>query len=222
MGHIASLQASDGHKLDAYVAEPAGKPRGLLVVIQEIFGVNSHIRSVADGYAADGYLAIAPAMFDRVQRNYEAGYAPEDIEAGRAIMGQLDWNNAVRDVQAALEHGKHAGKAGVVGYCWGGVVAWLAATRIDGFDAAISYYGGSLPNFVDEQPRCPVMLHFGLEDKSPTAEQAKAFAARHPQAIAHYYPAGHGFNCDQRGSYHAESAALARQRTLEFLAKHVG
>jgi len=222
MTKTIQLQASDGHTLDAYVAEPSGKPRGLLIVIQEIFGVNGHIRSVADGYAADGYLAIAPAMFDRVQKNYQSGYSQDEIAAGIAIMKKLDWDDAMRDVQAALAQGKDAGKAGIVGYCWGGVIAWLGATRVDGLSAAISYYGGALPNFVDEQPKCPVMLHFGLEDQSITADKARAFAARHPEATTHYYPADHGFNCDQRGSYHQESAALARQRSLEFLAQHVG
>lgn len=222
MGKTVALQAADGHKFDAYVAEPASKPRGLLIVAPEIFGINSHIRSVADGYAADGYLAIAPALFDRASRGYESGYSQPEIAAGIEIMKKIAWDDAVRDVEAALAWGKDAGKAAIVGYCWGGVIAWLGATRVDGLAAAISYYGGALPNFVDEQPRCPVLLHFGLEDQSITADKARAFADKHPEAETHYYPAGHGFNCDQRGSYHAESAGLARERSVEFLRKHVG
>jgi carboxymethylenebutenolidase len=222
VGKTIELKASDGHKLAAYVAEPSGKPRGLVVVVQEIFGVNGHIRSVADGYAKDGYLAIAPAMFDRVQRGYDTGYTPPEIEAGREVMKQLDWNNAMLDVQAALDYGKSAGKAGIVGYCWGGVVAWLAASRIPGLAAAVSYYGGGVPNFIGEKPRCPVMFHFGETDQSIPVEKAREVARAHPEATTYYYPAGHGFNCDQRGSYDEPSAKTARERSLEFFRKHLG
>src|ERR671919_1942590 len=137
MGKMIELTASDGHKLAAYVAEPKGKPRGGIVVIQEIFGVNSHIKSVADGYAADGYLAIAPAMFDRVQRGYDTGYTPPEIESGRAIMQKIDWNKALLDVDAAVAEAKKAGKVGIVGYCWGGTVAWRAASKTAGLAASV-------------------------------------------------------------------------------------
>lgn len=222
MGKTIQLKASDVHTLDAYVAEPSGKPRGLVVVVQEIFGVNSHVRSVADGYAADGYLAIAPAMFDRVHRNYETGYTQPEIAAGVEIMKTLDWDNAMLDVRAAMEHGKTAGKAGIVGYCWGGAVAWLAASRVPGLSAAVSYYGGAVPNFIDEKPKCPVMFHFGETDHSIPLDKAKEVAGRHPQATTYYYPAGHGFNCEQRGSYHEPSAKQARSHTLEFFRRHLG
>ena len=222
MGKTTQLKASDGHSLDAYVAEPAGKPRGLVVVVQEIFGVNSHIRSVADGYAADGYLAIAPAMFDRVRKGYEAGYTQPEIAAGVEIMKALDWDKAMLDVRAAMAHGKAAGKAGIVGYCWGGAVAWVAAARVPGLAAAVCYYGGAIPGFANEKPRCPVMLHFGETDHSIPLEKAKEVAAKHPEATTHYYPAGHGFNCDQRGSYHEPSAKQARERSLAFFRKHLG
>jgi carboxymethylenebutenolidase len=222
MARTTQIKASDGHQLDAYVAEPTGKPRGLVVVVQEIFGVNSHIRSVADGYAADGYLAIAPAMFDRAQRNYDTGYMQPEIAAGVEIMKKLDWDKAMLDVQAAMAHGKAAGKAGIVGYCWGGAVAWVASARVPGLAAAVCYYGGAIPSFADEKPRCPVMLHFGETDQSIPLEKAKQVAAKHPEAITHYYPAGHGFNCDQRGSYHEPSAKLARERSLAFFRKHLG
>jgi carboxymethylenebutenolidase len=222
MGKMIELRAADGHKLGAYRADPAGKPRGAIVVIQEIFGVNSHIRSVTDGYAADGYLAIAPAMFDRVQRGYECGYTQPEIEAARALMQKLDWTQALSDVSAAIEVAKAAGKVGIVGYCWGGSVAWLAAARLPGLACSAPHYGGAIPKFISEQPKCPVMLHFGEQDQSIPLEEAKKVVAAHPEATAHFYPAGHGFNCDQRGSYHAESAKLARSRTLEFLRKHVG
>ncbi len=222
MGKKIQLKAADGHQLDAYVAEPAGKPRGLIVVIQEIFGVNSHIRSVADGYAADGYLAIAPAMFDRAQKNYESGYTQPEIAAGVEIMKKMDMDKAMLDVQAAIDHGKSAGKAGIVGYCWGGAVAWVAAARAKGLAAAVSYYGGGVPGLANEKPKVPVMFHFGETDHSIPLEKAKEVAAKHPEATTHYYPAGHGFNCDQRGSFHEASAKQALQRSLEFFRKHVG
>jgi len=222
MGKMIELTAGDGHKLGAYRADPAGKPRGGVVVIQEIFGVNSHIRSVTDGYAAEGYLAIAPAMYDRVQRNYETGYTQEDIQAGVAIMQKLNWDQTMLDAKAAIDAVKPAGKVGIVGYCWGGTVAWVAAARLSGLACAAPYYGGAIPNFIAEQPKCPVMFHFGEQDHSITLEQAKKVAAAHPGATTHYYPAGHGFNCDQRGSYDAASAKLARERTVQFFRTHLG
>ena len=222
MGKMIELTASDGHKLAAYRADPAGKPRGGIVVIQEIFGVNSHIKSVADGWAADGYLAIAPAMYDRVQKNYETGYTQDDIQAGLKIMQGLDWNNTMKDVSAAVEAAKTAGKVGILGFCWGGTVAWVAAARVSGLAASAPYYGGGIPNFIGEKPKVPVMFHFGEQDQNPTLEQAKKVVAAHPETSAHYYPAGHGFNCDQRGSFNAESSKQARARTLEFFRKHVG
>ena len=223
MGSMIELQAADGHKLAAYKAEPSGKPRGAVVVIQEIFGVNSHIRSVADGYAADGYLVIAPAMFDRAQRGYDTGYSQPEIQAGIAIMQKLDWKQTMLDVDAAVKVAAKAGKVGIVGYCWGGTVSWRAAAATAGLACAVPYYGGSMPSFIGEKPRVPTMCHFGELDQSPTLEQSKAIAQAHPEITAHFYPgAGHGFNCDQRGSYNAEAAKLARSRTLEFFRKHLG
>ena len=222
MGKTIELTAADGHRLSAYRADPAGKPRGAIVVIQEIFGVNSHIKSVADGYAADGYLVIAPAMYDRVTRGYETGYSQDEIQAGIKIMQSLDWDNTMKDVTAAVEAAKQGGKVGIVGYCWGGTVAWVAAARVPGLAASAPYYGGGMPGFMDEKPRIPVMCNFGEKDQSPTPDQAKALLAKHPQVEGHFYPAGHGFNCDQRGSYDAASAKHARERTLAFFRKHVG
>ena len=222
MGTMIQLTSADGHTLAAYRAEPAGKPRGAVVVIQEIFGVNTHIKAVADGYAADGYLVIAPAMYDRVQRNYETGYTQEDIQAGVAVMQKLDWKNTMADVEAAINAVKSAGKIGIVGYCWGGSVSWVAAARASGLACAVPYYGGSMPNFADEKPRVPVMCNFGEQDQSPTPEQARAILAKHPEVIGHFYNAGHGFNCDHRGSYDAAASKLARERTLAFFRQHVG
>ena len=223
MGSMIELKADDGHKLAAYKVEPSGKARGGIVVIQEIFGVNSHIKAVADGYAADGYLVIAPAMFDRAQRNYDTGYSAPEIEAGRKVMQSLDWGNTMKDAAAAIAAAKSAGKVGMVGYCWGGTVAWLSAARLSGLACSAPYYGGGMFNFIQENPKCPVMCNFGELDQSPTLEQAKAIAAAHPEITAHFYPgAAHGFNCDHRGSYNAAAAKLARERTLAFFRQHVG
>jgi len=222
MGKMIELKAADGHTLAAYLAEPAGTPRGAVVVVQEIFGVNSHIRSVADGYAADGYLAIAPALFDRVQRGYETGYTQDDIAAGVALMKQVSFEQATTDVTAAMNAVRHAGKVGIVGYCWGGAVAWASAARVPGLAASAPYYGGAIPSLIGEKPACPTMLHFGETDMSIPLDKAKEVAAAHPTVTTHFYPAGHGFNCDQRGSYDAAAATLARSRTLEFFRKHVG
>jgi carboxymethylenebutenolidase len=223
MGSMIELQAADAHKLAAYRAEPAGKPRGGVVVIQEIFGVNSHIKSVADGYAKDGYLAIAPAMFDRLERGYDTGYSQPEIQAGIAVMQKLDWKNTLLDVEAAVKEAAKGGKVGIVGYCWGGTVSWVSAARATGLACAAPYYGGGMPGFIGEKPKVPTMCHFGELDQSPTLEQSKAIAKAHPEITAHFYPgAGHGFNCDQRGSYHAASATLARSRTLEFFRKQLG
>jgi carboxymethylenebutenolidase len=222
MGTLIELTASDRHKLTAYRAEPAGRPRGALIVAMEIFGVNSHIRGVADGYAADGYLVIAPALFDRVQPGYEAGYSQEEIQRGIGMIQKINLDDTMRDVAAALQNVSSAGKAGIVGYCWGGTVAWKSAASVAGLSCAVPYYGGGIPNLIDLKPKCPVMFHWGKSDASIPMEKAQAFAAAHKDQTHYFYDAGHGFNCDQRGSYNADAAKLARSRTLEFLAKHVG
>lgn len=223
MGKFIELTAADGHKFAAFVAEPAGKPRGGVVVIPEIFGVNSHIQQVTDGFAADGYVAVAPAMFDRVQRNYDTGYSQPEIQAGVAIMQQLKNDQSILDVEAAICEAAKGGKVGIVGYCFGGTIAWLAAARAKGLACSVPYYGGGMHGLIGEKPRVPVMCNFGETDHSPTLAQAKEIAAAHPEITAHYYPdAGHGFNCDQRGSWNADAAKLARSRTIEFFRKHLG
>jgi carboxymethylenebutenolidase len=223
MGEMLTLTAEDGHRLAAYKASPAGTPRGALVVVQEIFGVNSHIKRTTDGFAADGYVALAPALFDRVERDYQTGYTQDDIDRGRATRGKLTIEQAVMDVRAAVrELAKTGLKVGVVGYCFGGTVAWLAATRIEGVAAAVGYYGGGVADAAGEQPRCPTMLHFGETDASIPKEHWEKVRALHPKLPVHVYPAGHGFNCDERGSYHAESARLARERTIAFFRQHLG
>ena len=222
MGEKLTLYAEDGGKLSAYRATPAGTPRGGLVVVQEIFGVNAHIRRVCDGFAADGYEALAPALFDRVEPGYETGYGQDDIERGRNVRQKLGWDLMVTDTRAAVEQLKKTGvKVGVVGYCMGGSMAWLAATRIPGVAAAVGYYGGAVAEFADESPRCPVLLHFGESDATIPRDQWDKIRDAQPTVPMHIYPAGHGFNCDARGSYHEPSARLARERTLEFLKRHM-
>lgn len=222
MGKTIQLTSSDGDKLSAYRVEPAGKPKGGLVVAMEIFGINSHIRNVADGYAADGYLVIAPALFDRVQPDYEAGYSQEEIQKGIGFIQKINLDDTMKDISAAVQNVASAGKTGIVGYCWGGTVSWKAASDVAGLACAIPYYGGGVPGLIGLIPKCPVLFHWGEADQSIPLEKAKEFEAAHKDQTHYFYAAGHGFNCDQRGSYNAESAKLARSRTLAFLAKHVG
>ena len=222
MGKTVQGTAADGHSLSMYRADPAGEPRGGLVIAQEIFGVNSHIRAVCDDYAAEGYVVIAPALFDRVEPGIELGYQPDDVTAGRAIREKVSLDEALADVEAAAKLVIGVGRTGVVGYCWGGTVAWVAATRSRTFAAAVSYYGGGVPDLADEQPNCPVQLHFGEQDHAIPLAGVEKLQAAHPKLPVYIYPAGHGFNCDQRASYHAESARLARERALAFLRQHVG
>jgi carboxymethylenebutenolidase len=219
---MIELTASDGHKLAAYRADPAGKARGGIVVIQEIFGVNSHIKQVADGFAADGYVAIAPAMFDRVHKNVDLGYSPEDIAKGREIRGKVTNDMAMKDAEAAVKAAAGAGKVGIVGYCWGGLVAWLAAAKIPGLSAAVPYYGGGILDNADLEPRVPLMGHFSDKDQHIPVEGVKKLADKHRKHQIFIYSADHGFNCDHRGSYDAAAAKQARSRTLEFFRKHVG
>jgi carboxymethylenebutenolidase len=223
MGQDLTLTAEDGFKLGAYRANPGGTPRGGLVVIQEIFGVNHHIRNVTDGFAADGYASLAPAIFDRVERGVSIGYTQADIERGRALRGKLGFDSMIMDVRAAVNALRQEGlRVGVVGYCLGGSLAWLSATRIDGLAAAIGFYGGAVAEFAAEQPRCPVLIHWGETDASIPRDHWEKLTAAHPEVPQHVYPAGHGFACDERGSYHEPSARLARERTIAFLRQHVG
>ena len=223
MGTNVELVASDGFRLGAYRAAPApSTPRGAVVVTQEIFGVNSHIRSLCDGFAADGYLAIAPALFDRIQPGIELGYTEADITEGRRLKGLSPIETALLDVAAARDAVASAGKVGIVGYCWGGYVTWMSAARLPGFACAAPYYGGGMIEAIGEQPRCPVMMHFGDKDPVLPVEGIERLRAAHPSHQVFLYDAGHGFNCDQRGSYNAAAASLARQRTLEFFGRHIG
>ena len=227
MGAFVDLQAADGLRFPAYVAQPTGAAKGAVVVLQEIFGVNSHIRSVADGYASQGFLAVAPSTFHRVKQGVELGYGEQDMKDGMALKAAVEALPApgvMQDIQAAITHAKQGGKVGIVGYCWGGLLSWRSACTLDGLSAAVCYYGGGMttPDESARQPKVPVLAHFGDQDHWIPLDSVEAFRKAHPEVEVHVYHANHGFNCDQRGSYNAEAAKLARERTLAFFARHVG
>jgi carboxymethylenebutenolidase len=215
------LTAADGHTLSAYVAGPQDATRGL-VVVQEIFGVNRHMRRVCDDFANQGYAVVCPALFDRTQRGVELGYGPEDVARGRDLRGTIDAGKTVLDILAAAAALPKSAKRGIVGYCWGGTVAWHGATRTSAFSAAVGWYGGGIAAAKDETPRCPVQLHFGETDASIPLADVEAIRQAQPGVeIFVYQGAGHGFGCEERGSYVAKDAALAQERTLAFFAKHL-
>jgi len=219
---MLELTASDGHRLGAYQAAPEASPRGGIVVIQEIFGVNSHIRSICDRLAAEGYLAVAPAIFDRYQRDFETGYSPEEVEQAKTLLPGFQMDKCLLDVAAAQESVAEAGKTGLVGFCLGGSVAYAAAAQMQGFSAASCFYGGMINKFAAREPHCPVQFHYGADDASIPAENYNAVREARPEAEFYVYEnAGHGFNCDQRGSYAPEAAAIAWQRMLEFFGRNL-
>ena len=223
MGHRLTLTASDGHSFGAYRAEAHGAARGGIVVLQEIFGVNSHIRSVCDGFAADGFTCIAPALYDRSShKNCELDYEAGNRAIGRALREEFSWDDTVKDVEAAVAvlAGEGLGVA-AVGYCWGGSIAFMAGVRLD-VRAAVVYYGGQITPYKDEKARCPLLMHFGERDEGIPLSYVEQIKAAQPEATVHIYDAGHGFNCDRRASFDEASATLARRRTIEFLNTHVG
>ncbi len=223
MGEWIEIAAGGGFRMDCYTAAPTGAPKGGILVIQEIFGVNQHIREVADGYAAEGYLAWAPSLYDRAERRFECGYTPEDIARARDLMTASPFEVAVEDMAAAIDglRAAGAGKIGSVGYCWGGSASFLAATRI-GVDASVCYYGGQIAPRKDEAAKNPVLMHFGEQDHGIPMDDVEAIRAAQPEAAIHIYPAGHGFNCNHRADFHEDSARLARERSLAFFARHMG
>lgn len=224
MATTVQMTAPDDHKFAAYHVPAGGEHgrRGGIVVIQEIFGVNGHIRAVADGYAAEGYEVYAPALFDRLETGIELGYEQSDIERGLELRGQLDDTWPVLDVQACVAQLRQQGEVGIVGYCFGGLVSWLTACRAVGVTAAVCYYGGGIAKHVDLHARGPVMMHFGERDAAIPMSDVQTVRDRHPEVEVHTYDADHGFNCDHRGSFDADAAKLARERTLAFFADHVG
>ncbi|MDE0062104.1 MAG: dienelactone hydrolase family protein [Gammaproteobacteria bacterium] len=223
MGTKTRLNSADGFEFAAYEAMPGGRPRAGLVVIQEVFGVNGHIREVADGYAGEGYAVVAPQIFDRVEPDVELGYTEADMGRGIELAFQeLQMQNTLADLQAAINQASQHGKVGVVGYCFGGLLTWLSACELDGVAAASCYYGGGIAGEAGRTPGCPVIMHFGELDAHIPMSDVDQVREAQPDVPIHVYNADHGFNCDHRGSYDAPSAALARERTLAFFAENLG
>ena len=219
-GRFEELTANDDHVLSAYVA---GDPDAgaSIVVVQEIFGINSHIRSVVDAYAALGYRAIAPALFDRVMRGVDLEYTEEGMHAGLAVREQAAWATTTIDIAAAVDHVRRDQPVGVIGFCYGGGVAWLSANELS-IDAAVSYYGGQIHQFIDRVPQCPTLLHFGEIDHMIPFGDIADVRASYPNIPIHVYQgAGHGFNCDVRASYNADASQLAHERTTAFFDRHL-
>jgi carboxymethylenebutenolidase len=218
MGSFTSLTAADGHKLSAWRTGPEDAKHGL-VIVQEIFGVNHHIRNVADRFAAAGYLCVAPALFDRVRPGIELGYTPEDVAQGRELRPQVPEAGTLADIDAAaLALGDRP--LGIVGYCWGGTIAWWGATRTTHFKAASGWYGGGIAGTRTETPHCPVQLHFGEKDTGIPLSDVELIRTAQPGVEIHIYAgAAHGFGCDERGSFSPKDAALAQERTLAFFAR---
>ncbi len=221
MSEFTTIMSRDGHELRAWLAAPPGTARGAIVVVQEIFGVNSHIRSVTDGYAAEGYVAIAPSLFDRVRKGIELGYTQTDIQEGFGYVQQLKPEQTLADLSAAIAVVRHAGRVGMVGYCWGGRMTYLSACELP-LACAVAYYGGGIVQSLDKKPKCPIMYHFGELDTHIPLTDVEKIKAANPEGIFHVYAgAGHGFSCDQRSSYNPQAAALARERSLAFFARHL-
>jgi carboxymethylenebutenolidase len=221
MSEFTTLMARDGHEFNAWLAPPAGKPRGAVVVIQEIFGVNAHIRAVTDGYAAAGYVAIAPALFDRVRKGIDLGYTPDTMKEGFGYVQQLQPEKTLLDLAACIAVVKHAGRVGVVGFCWGGKMAYVSACELP-VACGVAYYGGGIAKELSRTPKCPMLYHFGGKDAHIPASDVEQIRAADSRGTFYIYPeADHGFNCDMRASFNAAAAQLARQRTLAFLAQHL-
>jgi len=220
MGQFTTIMARDGHEFQVWMAAAPARPRGALLVIQEIFGVNSHIRKLTDGFAAEGYTAVAPCLFDRIRRGIELDYTPAGMQEGMGYAKQLKPEATLRDLAAALAAVKHSGRTGAVGYCWGGTLSYLAAGQLP-LACAVVYYG-KVMSYLEQRPRCPVMYHFGTADRSIPLTDVEQLRTAYPAAPVYTYEgAGHGFNCEQRDSYDPQAAALARTRTLEFFARYV-
>jgi carboxymethylenebutenolidase len=222
VGQDIRLTASDNFQLGAYRADPAGAPKAAVVVIQEIFGVNHHIRSVCDRFASEGYVAIAPAIFDRLEPNFQCGYSPNEIANARKFVANPDWPAMLRDTQAAIDAVSDVGAVGIIGFCLGGSVAYAAATKLKGLSAAIGYYGGVIVRFADDKPQVPTQLHFGEKDAGIPLADVETIRAKRPEVEIYIYPgAQHGFHCDERASYDKTSADIAWPRSLGFFAKHL-
>ena len=222
MGQDIKLKASDGFQSGGYRADPTSTPKGAIVVIQEIFGVNHHMRAVCDRLAGAGYVAIAPSIFDRIEPNFQSGYSPDEIAVARKFVANPDWPAMLLDTQAAIDAVKGVGPVGIIGFCLGGSVAYAAATKLTGLSAAVGYYGGVIVRFADDEPKVPTQLHFGEQDQGIPLTDVDTIKAKRPEVEVYVYPgAQHGFHCDERASYDKASADIAWPRSLDFFAKHM-
>lgn len=224
-GEFIKINASDGFELDAYYSQSFGASKGRVIVAMEVFGVNDHIKRVADGYADAGYDALAPALFDRYEKNFLSGYPPDDVNPNlRDIMGKMDFHKGTLDIQGCINflQGEGSADIGIVGYCYGGAIAWASAANCNGLAAAVSYYGTRSLEMLDQTPKCPTMMHWGRKDEGTPEDKVAKLIKAHPGVTNHWYDAGHGFNCDERGDYDKASAKLALERTLGLFAEHMG
>lgn len=219
MGQQISLTASDGHNLGAYIGEPSGTPKGGLVVIQEIFGVNSHVRTLVDEFAAEGYLAIAPALFDRVEAGMELGYTETDFAAARETRGKLNDEGILADVDAAAKHVASAGKVGLIGYCFGGYVAWISGCNLDSLAASVACYGGGVAGrAANDTPKMPIQMHFGDKDHAIPMGDVQSIRDAHPDVPTFIYDdSAHGFCCEERDVHNAGARARCHERAMEFI-----
>ena len=216
MDNLIELISEDGHTFLAYLAQPKEKPKAGIVILQEIFGVNAHIKEITNFYADQGYLTIAPSLFDRFERNVELDYNQNGVTKGRELKDKCD-NNALKDIDAAISVVASAGKVGLIGYCWGGSLSWRAACQSKILSASVSYYGGEIPALKDQTPFCKFLAHFGELDKSIPIEAVNQFKVAQPDVLTYTYPADHGFNCNHRSQYNRISSKIALNRTKKFL-----
>ena len=219
-GQTIELTSGNGAVIDCYHVEPSGARKGGLVLIMEIFGVTNHIKEMCDRFADDGYEVLSPALYDRQEKNFEVGYATDDIELALKLRAKNTYENTVLDSQMCIDYLKGKGAVFITGYCYGGTVVWLAACRCTSLAAAAGYYGGAIKDFINEKPGCPVILHFGEHDKSIPMDDVQRIKQAHPDVPIYIYDAGHGFNSDRRADYNEAAASLGRERTLTLFAAH--
>jgi len=221
MNEFIDITAKDNHQFSAYISQPSGKPKAGIVIIQEIFGVNAHIREVTDFYASKGYLCIAPSLFDRIEKNVTLNYDEKGVSKGRNLKELCD-KDALKDIEASISVVSSAGKVGVIGYCWGGSLSWRIGCDNSNISAAVCYYGGDIPKLRDLKPKCNIITHFGELDKGIPINEVKSFEEIRPEVLTYTYPADHGFNCNHRSQFNKTCADIAIDRTLKFLEKNIG
>ena len=220
MNELLKITAKDNHQFAAYISQPSGKPKAGIVIIQEIFGVNAHIKEVTDLYASKGYLCIAPSLFDRIEKNVNLSYDDSGVTKGRNLKELCD-KYSLKDLEASISVVSSAGKVGVIGYCWGGSLSWRIGCEISNLSASVCYYGGDIPKLKDLKPNCNVLTHFGELDKGIPINEVKIFEKTRPEVLTYTYPADHGFNCDHRSQFNKKCASIALDRTLKFLEKNL-